>query len=59
MPGSSVQRDDLEHYLGTPPEANVTDPMGWWYERQDFYRRLHRMGLDYLSIPRKYARLSP
>ncbi|CAA7270540.1 unnamed protein product [Cyclocybe aegerita] len=43
-------RDELERYLSTDPEF-VTDPLSWWYKRRTAYPHLHRMALDYLSIP--------
>ena len=43
-------RGELDRYLGTDPE-HVTDALAWWYEHKHVYPRLHRMALDYLSIP--------
>ena len=36
--------------MGADPEY-VTDALAWWYEHKNVYPRLHRMALDYLSIP--------
>ena len=52
-PKPSTLRDELERYLSTDPE-DVKDALLWWYERKDVYPRLHRMALDYLSIPREF-----
>lgn len=43
-------RDELDRYLSTDPE-HVSDALAWWYEHKHVYPRLHRMALDYLSIP--------
>jgi hAT family C-terminal dimerisation region len=43
-------RSELDRYLGTDPE-HVTDALAWWYGHKHVYPRLHRMALDYLSIP--------
>jgi len=42
--------DELTLYLNTEPE-NVKDAVQWWYEKRKTYPRLHRMALDYLTIP--------
>jgi len=52
-PSSSDLRDELERYLSTDPE-HVTDVCAWWYEQRLVYPRLHRMALDYLTIPGVY-----
>jgi DNA topoisomerase IA len=52
-PSSSELRDELDRYLSTDPEQ-VTDVCRWWYERRVTYPRLHRMALNYLTIPGKY-----
>ncbi len=52
-PLSSELCDELEWYLSTDPEQ-VTDVCGWWYEWRVVYPRLHRMALDYLTIPGLY-----
>jgi hypothetical protein len=49
-PTSTELRDDLDRYLSSDPE-HVTDPIKWWHERRVAYPRLHRMALDYLTIP--------
>lgn len=49
-PRLSELRDELERYLSTDPE-HVEDVLLWWYERKHLYPRLHRMALDYLTIP--------
>jgi hypothetical protein len=52
-PPKSELRDELDRYLSTDPE-HVTDPFEWWYERRSVYPRLHRMALDYQTIPGKF-----
>jgi hypothetical protein len=49
-PAKSDLRDELNRYLSTDPE-HVTDAIAWWYEKRSVYPRLHRMALDYLTIP--------
>jgi hypothetical protein len=49
-PSSSELRDELDRYLSTDPEQ-VSDVCAWWYEHRAAYPRLHRMALDYLTIP--------
>jgi hypothetical protein len=49
-PRPSDLRDELERFLSTDPE-HVDDVFIWWYERKHVYPRLHRMALDYLTIP--------
>ena len=49
-PPKSELRDELDRYLSTDPE-HVTDAFAWWYERWSVYPLLHRMALDYLTIP--------
>ena len=51
-PHQSELRDELERYLSTDPEE-VADVLLWWFERKHIYPHLHRMALDYLTIPRK------
>src|SRR5271155_2295066 len=41
---------EVDRYLSTDPE-HVTDVLVWWYEHKHIYPCLHRMALDYLSIP--------
>lgn len=55
-PKSSELRDELDRYLSTDSEQ-VMDVCQWWYERRVVYPRLHRMALDYLTIPGKYFKL--
>ena len=52
-PASSELHDKLDRYLTSNPEQ-VTDVCQWWYERRVAYPRLHRMALDYLTIPGAY-----
>jgi hypothetical protein len=52
-PSKSDLRDELDRYLSTDPE-HVTDSVAWWYEKRFVYPRLHRMALDYLTIPGKF-----
>jgi hAT family C-terminal dimerisation region len=49
-PKAAELRGELDRYLSTDPE-HVTDALAWWYEHKHIYPRLHRMALDYLSIP--------
>jgi len=49
-PRASDLRDELERFLSTDPE-HVQDVFLWWYERKHIYPCLHRMVLDYLTIP--------
>ena len=49
-PSKSDLRDELDRYLSTDPE-HVTNAIAWWYEKRYVYPRLHRMALDYLTIP--------
>ena len=51
-PSKSDLRDELDRYLSTDPE-HVTDAIAWWYGKRSVYPRLHRMALDYLTIPGK------
>jgi hAT family C-terminal dimerisation region len=43
---------ELDEYLRLLVE-NVKDPLRWWYGSRFLYPTLHRMALDYLSIPGK------
>ena len=54
-PATSELSDELDHYLSTDPEQ-VTDIFKWWYERKGTYPCLHRMALDYLTIPGVYLK---
>jgi hypothetical protein len=49
-PPPSELRDEFEKYLSTDPE-HVEDALLWWYEHKHVFPRLHRMALNYLSIP--------
>ncbi|KDR67829.1 hypothetical protein GALMADRAFT_146839 [Galerina marginata CBS 339.88] len=49
-PPPTELHSELERYLNTDIE-DVTDPIRWWYVRKTTYPRLHRMALDYLTIP--------
>jgi len=53
-PSPSELRDELERYLSTDPE-HITDVCAWWHEQRLEYPRLHRMALDYLTIPGVYS----
>jgi hAT family C-terminal dimerisation region len=46
--------DELAKYLSTPRDLHVKDGLRWWYDRKHLYPRLHRMAMDYLSIPGKF-----
>ena len=52
-PPKAELRDELDRYLSTDPE-HVTNAFEWWYERRSVYPRLHRMALDYHTIPGKF-----
>jgi hypothetical protein len=43
---------EIQEYLSHPVE-NVQDPLKWWTDNKYVYPNLHRMALDYLSIPGK------
>ena len=49
-PRPAELRSELDKYLDSDLE-HVTDALAWWYEHKYVYPRLHRMALDYLSIP--------
>ena len=53
-PRAADLRDELERYLSTDPE-HVDDVLIWWYEHKHIFPCLHRMALDYLSIPGKFC----
>ena len=57
-PSSLELRDELDQYLSSDPEqvgGNTSkDVIAWWYERRGVYPRLHRMALNYLTIPGNY-----
>jgi hypothetical protein len=52
-PSKSDLRDELDHYLSTDPE-HVTNALAWWHKKRFVYPRLHRMALDYLTIPGEF-----
>ena len=56
-PKTSELRDELDRYLSTDPEQ-VTNICKWWYEKRVMYPRLHRMALDYLTIPGMQVKLN-
>jgi hypothetical protein len=41
---------EIQEYLSHVVE-NVKDPLKWWVDNKYVYPNLHRMALDYLSIP--------
>jgi hAT family C-terminal dimerisation region len=45
-----LRSSELQEYLRKPVE-NVKDPLKWWVANRHVYPKLHRMALDYLSIP--------
>ena len=47
---SSVERDELDHYLLAEME-DVKDGLMWWFERRSIFPRLSCMACDYLLIP--------
>jgi hypothetical protein len=47
---TSPRANELQEYLWHPVE-NVNDPLKWWVDNKYVYPQLHRMALDYLSIP--------
>ena len=46
-------QDELDIFLSTKRDLNVTDGLRWWHDHKHHYPRLYRMALDYLSIPGK------
>jgi hypothetical protein len=54
-PSMMELRDELDIYLSADPEqvgGNTSkEVVAWWHERRGVYPRLHRMALDYLTIP--------
>jgi hypothetical protein len=58
-PATTELRDELDQYLSMDPEhVSAKDVFSWWYERRGAYPRLHRMALDYLTIPGKHYFIS-
>ncbi len=49
-PKPSKLRGELDRYLATDP-FDVSDALAWCHEQRHGYPHLHRMALDYLSIP--------
>lgn len=47
---TQLRQNEVQAYLSLPVE-NVKDPLKWWYDNRFVYPSLHRMALDYLSIP--------
>ena len=41
---------EIQEYLSLPVE-NVKNPLKWWEDNKHIYPSLHRMALDYISIP--------
>ena len=53
LPSDAESHDELMVYLSTRPE--LTDVLKWWYQHHTTYPTLHRMALDYLSIPGEWS----
>ena len=47
---SCPRASEIQEYLSHVVE-NVKDPLKWWVDNKYVYPNLHRMALDYLSIP--------
>jgi hypothetical protein len=47
---SAARPHEVDDYLRAPVES-VTDPLRWWRNNRFVYPTLHRMALDFLSIP--------
>jgi hypothetical protein len=48
----AVPVSELQEYLGSAPQiVKDEDVLNWWVKNKDIYPNLHRMALDYLSIP--------
>lgn len=52
-PAADESDDEIQRYLDAKTEE-VENPLASWQARSELYPRLHRMALDYLSIPGKY-----
>jgi hAT family C-terminal dimerisation region len=50
---TASRSSEFNEYLRKLVE-NVKDPLKWWAANRHVYPNLHRMALDYLSIPGKY-----
>lgn len=51
-PKLSKLRGELDRYLNSDT-IDVPDALAWWHGQKNSFPRLHRMALDYLSIPGK------
>ena len=49
---TAPRASEIQEYLSHPVE-NVKDLLRWWVDNKTVYPRLHRMALDYLSVPGK------
>jgi hypothetical protein len=48
--------DELARYLASGPEdVKNEDVLKWWYEHKHVYPNLHRMALDYHTVPCKFC----
>jgi hypothetical protein len=47
---TAPRASEIQEYLGHAVE-NVHNPLKWWVDNKYVYPNLHRMALDYLSIP--------
>jgi len=45
---------EIEEFLSQPVES-VEDPLKWWFNKRHIFPNLHRMALDYLSIPGQFS----
>jgi hAT family C-terminal dimerisation region len=52
-PPESDLHDELDRYLSMDPE-HVTNALAWWHRKRFVYPRLHRMALNYLTIPGEF-----
>ena len=52
-PSTAPRRNELDEYLAVAVES-VEDPLLWWWDNRHIYPILHRLALDYLSIPGEY-----
>ena len=52
MPKPSELHGELDKYLVSDP-VDVSDALVWWHKNRNVFPCLHRMALDYLSIPGK------
>lgn len=51
--------DELSRYLAAIPEdVKNEDVLKWWYDHKLDYPNLHRMALDYHTVPCKSCLLS-